>query len=112
LEAAGDLWLNVVHVHGDDIMWDLVSRYPAGILNWHDRQTPPSLADGHGRFAGAVCGGWSQWETLVRGTPETVRAEARDALEATGGRRLILATGCVTPITAPLANLRAAREAV
>jgi uroporphyrinogen decarboxylase len=49
---------------------------------------------------------------MVLGTPEQVRTEARQAIEATGGRRFILGTGCVTPITAPRANLRAAREAV
>jgi uroporphyrinogen decarboxylase len=49
---------------------------------------------------------------MVRGTPEQVRAEAQKAIEETGGRRFILGTGCVTPITAPRANLRAAREIV
>lgn len=112
LEAARDLWLNVAHLHGDDVMFDRVSRYPAQVINWHDRETPPSLAEGQKKFSGAVCGGLRQWETMVRGTPEQVRAEARKAVEATGGRRFILGTGCVTPITAPRANLRAAREIV
>ena len=114
LEAARDLWLNVAHLHGDDVMFDLVSRYPAHVINWHDRETPPSLAEGQKKFRerGAVCGGMRQWATMVLGTPEQVRTEARQAIEATGGRRFILGTGCVTPITAPRANLRAAREAV
>ena len=81
-------------------------------MNWHDLETPPTLADGQSRFPGAVCGGLRQWETMVRGTPEQVWAEARAALAQTGGRRFILGTGCVTPITAPRANLRAARAAV
>lgn len=112
LEAAGDLWLNVVHLHGDDVMFDLAARYPAAVINWHDQETPPDLAAGQKQFAGAVCGGLRQWETMVRGTPHQVRAEARAALEQTGGRRFILGTGCVTPIIAPRANLRAARESV
>jgi uroporphyrinogen decarboxylase len=49
---------------------------------------------------------------MVRGTPEQVRAEAQAAIAQTGGRRLILGTGCVTPTTAPRANLRAARSVV
>jgi len=48
----------------------------------------------------------------VRGSPADVRREALDAFRQTGGRRFILGTGCVTPITAPWANLRAARAAV
>jgi len=38
-----------------------------------------------------------------------------DYLEIAGRRfrsRLIIGTGCVTPITAPTANIRAARQAV
>ncbi len=110
LAAAGGLWLNVAHLHGDDVMFDLVAGYPVQILNWHDRETPPILAEGLRKFPGAACGGWRQWETMVRGTPETVAAEALDAISQTGGRRLILGTGCVTPTTAPRANLRAARQ--
>lgn len=112
LQAASDLWLNMAHAHGSDVMFDLVASYGAPIVNWHDRETPPTLAQGLQRFGGAVCGGLRQWETMVRGTPDQVRAEARAALAETGGRRFILGTGCVTPTTAPRANLRAARNAV
>lgn len=112
LAAADNLWLNVLHVHGAPIMFDLAAQYPAHAINWHDRETPPTLAEGLQKFPGAVCGGWRQWETMVLGTPDHVRAEAREAITSTGGRRLILGTGCVTPITAPRANLRAARDVV
>ena len=112
LAAAGGLWLNLVHVHGEDVMFDLAAGYGAAIINWHDTETPPTLAEGLQKSRAAVCGGLRQWETMVRGTPEQVRAEARAALAQTGGRRLILGTGCVTPITAPRANLRAARQLV
>jgi uroporphyrinogen decarboxylase len=93
-------------------LFDLAAGYGAPVVNWHDTETPPTLAGGLLKTSGAVCGGLRQWETMVRGTPEAVRREARLALEQTGGRRLILGTGCVTPIVAPRANLRAARECV
>ena len=112
LAAAGGLWLNLAHVHGEDILFDLAAGYGAPVINWHDTETPPSLAEGLKKVHGAVCGGLRQWETMVRGTPEQVRAEALAAMQQTGGRRLILGTGCVTPITAPRANLRAARQSV
>lgn len=112
LAAAGDLWLNVVHLHGSNVMFDLVAGYPAQVINWHDTETPPSLAEALPRTHMAVCGGLRQWATMVRGTPDTVRAEALTALAATHGRRFILGTGCVTPIVAPTCNLRAARHVV
>jgi uroporphyrinogen decarboxylase len=112
LGAAKELWLNVVHLHGNNVMFDLVSTYPAQVINWHDTETPPSLADALSKTQMVLCGGLRQWQTMVRGTPEGVRVEAHQALEATQRRRLILGTGCVTPIIAPTCNLIAARRAV
>ncbi|MBN1660825.1 MAG: uroporphyrinogen decarboxylase [Anaerolineae bacterium] len=112
LEAASGLWLNVLHLHGHRVMFDLLADYPVQVVNWHDRETPPRLQEGQQRVTGAVLGGLRQWDTMLRGTPHDVQAEAAEAIEQTGGRRFILGTGCVTPITAPWANLRAARQAV
>ena len=44
LEAAQDLWLNVIHLHGEAIMFDIVRDLPAQVVNWHDRETAPTLA--------------------------------------------------------------------
>ncbi|MHB1357136.1 MAG: uroporphyrinogen decarboxylase family protein [Anaerolineae bacterium] len=112
LEAAGSAWFNMLHLHGSDVMFDLLSDYPVQVINWHDRETPPNLALALTRTKRALCGGLRQWETIVRGTPQDVLAEAQDAIATTSGRRLILGTGCVTPIVAPTSNLRAARQAV
>jgi uroporphyrinogen decarboxylase len=112
LEPARGCGLNVVHLHGEQVMFAAVKDYPAAVMNWHDRETPPSLAEGLAAFPGAACGGLRQWETMVLGDPEQVTAEAREAIQATGGRRFILGTGCVTPVTAPHGNLMAARRAV
>lgn len=112
LEAAEALWLNVLHLHGNDVMFDLLADYPVQVINWHDRETWPTLAEAQRRFGEVVCGGLERWDVVVRGTPDQVRAQALDAIAQTGGRRFILGTGCVTPVVAPTSNIRAAREAV
>lgn len=112
LEAAEGLWLNVLHLHGSALMFDVASTYPTSVVNWHDRETPPSLEQGKRSVPGAVCGGLRRWDTLVLGTPEAVGAEAREAVLSVQGRGLILGTGCVVPIIAPRGNLKAARAAV
>jgi uroporphyrinogen decarboxylase len=112
LEAADGLWLNVLHLHGNRVMFDILAGYPVQVVNWHDRETPPTLEEAQSRVKGAVLGGLTQWNTMLRGTPGEVCREAEDAIRQTGGRRFILGTGCVTPITAPWANLRAARQVV
>jgi uroporphyrinogen decarboxylase len=116
LEPAGSLWCNLLHLHGLNIHFELVSQslYPDGlfqIVNWHDRETRPSLAKGLKDARVAVCGGISQ-KTIVFGDQSAVRKEAADAIAQSGGRRLILGTGCVVPIIAPHGNISAARQIV
>jgi uroporphyrinogen decarboxylase len=112
LEAAGDFWLNILHLHGREVMFDQVVDLPVQVINWHDRETAPDLKSGQLAFKGAVCGGLRQWDTMVLGTPQQVAAEALEAIDETGGQRFILGTGCVVPITAPHGNLMAARRIV
>ncbi|RME81775.1 MAG: uroporphyrinogen decarboxylase [Caldilineae bacterium] len=113
LEAARELyWFNLLHLHGADAYFELVVDYPVPAINWHDRESEVSLAAARERFSGALVGGLRQWDTMLRGTPDDVRAEAADALAQTDGRGFILGTGCVTPVTAPLGNIRAVRQAV
>ena len=111
LAAAEPLWLNILHLHGDNVYFDAVADYPLQVINWHDRDTPPSLAEGLTRFPGVLCGGLSR-ETMVFGNAAAVQAEAVDAIRQTDGRHLLLGTGCVVPIIAPHGNLVAARKSV
>lgn len=112
LEAVQDLWLNVGHMHGGDVYFDEVADYPVQIWNWHDRESPPSLAEGLKKIRGAASGGIGRLHAMLQGTPDEVRAQVTGAIDQTGGRRLVISTGCVTMIPSPQANLRAAREAV
>ncbi len=112
LAECSDLFLNMLHLHGKDVMFDQLADYPVQAINWHDLETEPDLAGGKARFGGAVCGGLRQWETMVLGDGDKVQEEAKAAIELTEGKRFILGTGCVVPITAPYGNLMAARKAV
>jgi len=105
-------WLNVLHLHGDLPMFKFAPELKAQVVNWHDQKSEPALSQGKTLFEGAVCGGLAQWDHVHNGTPAAVREAARSAIHDTNGRRFILSTGCVAPITSPLSNLRAVREAV
>ncbi len=116
LEPAKSLWCNLLHLHGLNVYFDLVSQplFPETIfqiVNWHDRETSPALADALKIYPGVVCGGISQ-RTIVFGDQSEVRKEASDAIAQTGGRRFILGTGCVVPVIAPHGNLLASRQIV
>ena len=108
LESAQGLWCNMLHLHGEDVYFEQVSKYPVQIINWHDRETPPSLTQAQKIFKGTLCGGLSR-ETLVYKTAQEIRKEKEDAVQQTGGRRLLISTGCVVPIIAPHGNFTSAK---
>ncbi len=112
LEASREFWFNLLHLHGEDVMFAAFADYPVAVINWHDRDTLPSLSDAQAIFPGVVCGGLQREDTMVLGTPGRVTAQARDAILSTGGKRFILGTGCVMPITTPSGNIWAARRSV
>jgi len=123
LDPAKPLWCNLLHLHGLNIYFELITQYsllgtPFPILNWHDRETPPSLREAQtsevlktSEVSPTLCGGISQ-KTIVLGSSREVQAEAEDAIQQTKGRRFILGTGCVVPVIAPHGNLLSAKKSV
>ncbi len=109
LESAADLWLNMSHIHSDQIMFDQVADYPVQIVNWHDRETGFSIAEGLAQIPGAASGGINQW-SIHEESPASTLAEAEDVVAQTNSHRLVLGTGCVIMTTTPLRNIRALRE--
>jgi uroporphyrinogen decarboxylase len=110
LRAAGSLWCNMLHVHGEQIYFESFRDYPAHIINWHDRETGPALSEAGSTWPLAMCGGLSR-KSLVFGTAEDLSREAADILAGPYCGRIVLSTGCVVPIIAPHGNLLAAKQA-
>lgn len=109
LESAEGFWCNLLHLHGKDVYFSLLRLMNFQIVNWHDRETYPSLAEAQSVFRRVVCGGIRQ-ETLYKGTPAQVKEEAKDAIKQTKGRKFILGTGCVVYYQSPNENIKAAIE--
>ncbi len=101
LEALrADSWLLMLHLHGPEPRFDLPDRYPVDVVSWEDRETPPSLADALRRTDRVLMAGLSRGQMFTDGSADEVAAQVHDALEQTGGRRVIVAPGCVLPTTA------------
>jgi uroporphyrinogen decarboxylase len=111
LESTQELWCNMLHLHGKDVFFSLLRLFNFQIVNWHDRETYPSLSEAKALFKGTLCGGLRQ-DTLVFEDQAKVKEEAEDAIRQTKGQRFILGTGCVVPITASHGNYMAALESV
>jgi uroporphyrinogen decarboxylase len=108
LEPAREILCNLLHLHGRDVYFSLLSYLHFPIVNWHDRETHLSLTEAQQLFEGVVCGGLRQ-DTLVYQNQTEVQKEAADAIQQTGGKRFMLGTGCVVPIIASHGNILAAR---
>ncbi|HEX9331837.1 MAG TPA: uroporphyrinogen decarboxylase family protein [Anaerolineales bacterium] len=111
LEPAQGLWCNLLHLHGHDVYFSLLDSLKFQIVNWHDRETSPSLAEAQKVFSGVTCGGMRQ-DTLVYRNQAEVQKEAEAAIQQINGKRFILGTGCVVPIIASHGNISAARKSV
>jgi len=111
LEPAKELWCNLLHLHGHAVYFSLVESLKFQIVNWHDRETYPSLSEAQRLFTGVTCGGMRQ-DTLVYRGQAQVQEEAADAIQQTKGMRFILGTGCVVPVIASHGNILAARKSV
>lgn len=102
--------LIVLHLHGEDVFFDLVHSYPVTAVSWHDRETRPSLREAVTQTHRAIVAGLDR-DLLAHGSAEEVAEQVRDAQRQTGGRRLILAPACVVPTETPEVNLQAVVEA-
>lgn len=104
---------NILHNCGSAIYFDQLATYPVHALNWAAGEGGnPSLLDGKKRSGKAVMGGISQHSVLKSGSPSQVREEVAQAIESTGGERLLLAPGCAIDPQTPVKNLEAVREAI
>jgi uroporphyrinogen decarboxylase len=111
LDAAQPLWCNILHLHGTNIYFDMVTDYPTNIINWHDQDTSPSLHEAFLKYNGFLCGGLKR-ETISLGSPLEIKQEISDSISQVSGKRLLLGTGCVVPSIAPYGNIMAARRMV
>jgi len=106
LAAAGASRFMMLHIHGEQIMFDALMTYPVHAINWHDRRTSPALAEGARRSGKCAIGGIHEHDIATM-TPDEAAAQARDAVTATSGRQMMVGPGCVIPITTPAANITA-----
>lgn len=104
--------LHMLHAHGIDLMLELLTDYPVQMLNWHDRLTEPGLREAGKGFPGLLAGGLDEGATLLGAGTEATRREVHDAIAQTGGRRLLVAPGCVLRIDTPAEQIKAVLQAV
>lgn len=110
-EVASHSLVTVLHLHGQEPFFELANLYPVDAVSWHDRETEPGLVEARTRTDRAFLTGLDR-ELLGHGPATSIAAQAREAVNQTKGRGLILAPSCVIPTTVSPAHLQAVRDAV
>ncbi len=95
LNGARGGWFNAVHMHGDDILFDVLKDLPLPVLNWHIGETSPSIAEY--RKAGgakAVLGGLRRMP-ITQGNMAAIEDDLAAIHAANGGCGVLISPGCV-----------------
>ena len=88
-------WFNVLHMHGEDILFEQLARYDITALNWHIGETPPAIAQYRAAGGAKPIVGGLQRGHLTRRDRAAVTQDIGESLAQTANRGLLLAPACV-----------------
>lgn len=88
-------WCNVVHAHGNNIMFDIVAEYPVQGVSWHVWETEPTVGDFLAAAAGKCIVGGLRRHMITEARLSELAYDIAEMRRLTQGRRLLLAPGCV-----------------
>lgn len=104
-------YFNMLHIHGQNAMWDKIANYPGNVINWHDQWISPTLEEARKRSGKCIEGGLDE-RKLGTYTPAEVKERVKDAVNKAGRKGLIIGNGCGTWPWPSDENLHAITEAL
>ena len=107
LAAVRDAPFNLLHVCGEDILFDEFIDYPVTAFSWATVPGNPSLKEGHLRTGRAVVGGLPAKPQIASMTSDALAARAKAATNEMEGRSLLLGPDCSINPDTPEALLHA-----
>ncbi len=94
LEAAKKGWMNTLHCHGNDIMFELLKDYPVQIFNWHAWETLPDLEEAYMLTGKCLMGGLNRTD-ITKKNKGAIQNQIFQCFKELGGLHQILTPGCV-----------------
>lgn len=94
LEAAGGGWCNVIHAHGEAVMFDVLKDYPVHAFNWHVGESLPDIDEAFDTLSGSLMGGLNRAD-IKEGRKTEIHNQIYRIIKQTRGRRLLITPGCV-----------------
>lgn len=92
--AASEGWFNVLHAHGENIMFNLLKKYPVQVFNWHVWESLPELEEASIMADKCVMGGIKRMD-ITNHNKNELQNQVYKCIKALKGRRHILTPGCV-----------------
>jgi uroporphyrinogen decarboxylase len=113
LHALGNTaWFNVMHIHGDNIMFDLLKDYSVQAISWHVWESAPTVEAFLSATADKCIVGGLQRFHITADARTKLAEDIMHMVEITGGKRLLLAPGCVIRAPFDLNTLVFIRQAI
>lgn len=94
LEAAGDGWMNTIHAHGTNIMFEILKDYPVHVFNWHAWETLPAIDEASLLTGKCLMGGLNRTD-ITKQDHNSIRHQIFECFRLMHGRNMILTPGCV-----------------
>ena len=94
LQAASNGWCNILHAHGENIMFDVLKDYPVHIFNWHVGESLPDIDEALDSITCVLMGGLNR-NDIKNGNRNKLHNQIYRMMKSTRGQRMILSPGCV-----------------
>ncbi|MCM3636580.1 hypothetical protein M3152_02520 [Sporosarcina luteola] len=95
LEAIKDeSWFNVMHLHGEEVLFDQVKDYPVQAINWHVWDSDPSIKQFLKDSDKVIVGGLKRGY-ITSGNVEGISQQIEDICTETDFSRIVFSPDCV-----------------
>lgn len=94
LAAADKGWMNTLHAHGSNIMFELLKDYPVQVFNWHAWETLPAVDEAAVMTGKCLMGGLKRTD-ITQKDRNAIQHQIYECYRMLGGRGQILTPGCV-----------------
>ena len=94
LESASKGWFNVIHAHGNNIMFDILKTYPVQAFNWHAWETLPDINEARDLTGKCLMGGIMRMD-ITNCHKNEVRNQIYQSIKLLNKKKHILTPGCV-----------------
>lgn len=94
INAANKGWFNILHAHGNNIMFNILKDYPVQVVNWHIWETLPQIDEASIMTDKCIMGGLGRMDITNKNVNE-INNQIYKSLKEMNRKKIILTPGCV-----------------